>query len=274
MSINLTLEKPEPAAEECQVRYTKRIDDLIEDAEIEAEIEAERKIRVKNTKIVSISVVAIGLLGLLYVGIGHQTQTPDPEAIVDSPEVAKAPPEMTPKPIPFPLQSKPNGTPASAPAVRKKTPAASTPKADTPKAKAPPQPSAPAAPAAKTQPAAARPAPVRGTTLQAMNLPPARSLKEPVAPVKSFQASAASPTAAGYFVQVGAFSKKANAERLAKNLKTKGFSSSLDSKTVNRKTVHVVRIGGFANSDKAQSAQSRLIREGYKKAFIYFSKTG
>ena len=39
-------------------KYHKRIDDLIEDAEIEAEIEAEKKIRSKNSRMFSISDLA------------------------------------------------------------------------------------------------------------------------------------------------------------------------------------------------------------------------
>ena len=53
-------------------KYHKRIDDLIEDAEIEAEIEAEKNIRSKNSRMFTISMIGICLLGLVYLQINHQ----------------------------------------------------------------------------------------------------------------------------------------------------------------------------------------------------------
>ncbi len=73
-------------------KYHKRIDDLIEDAEIEAEIEAEKKIRSKNSRMFSISMIGIGLLGLVYFQVNHQTAIslfePEKEAQVKKPENA------------------------------------------------------------------------------------------------------------------------------------------------------------------------------------------
>ena len=48
------------------IKYHKRIDDLLEDAEIEAEMEAEKKIRSKNSRVFSISMAGITLLALVY----------------------------------------------------------------------------------------------------------------------------------------------------------------------------------------------------------------
>ena len=74
-------------------KYHKRIDDLIEDAEIEAEIEAEKKIRSKNSRMFSISMIGIGLLGLVYFQVNHQTAIspvePAKEAQAKKPETAE-----------------------------------------------------------------------------------------------------------------------------------------------------------------------------------------
>jgi len=66
-------------------KYHKRIDDLIEDAEIEAEIEAEKKIRSKNSRMFSISMIGIGLLGLVYFQVNHQTAISPVEIAKETP---------------------------------------------------------------------------------------------------------------------------------------------------------------------------------------------
>ena len=69
-------------------KYHKRIDDLIEDAEIEAEIEAEKNIRSKNSRMFSISMIGICLLGLVYFQINYQAALSpvEPEAPIQKPE--------------------------------------------------------------------------------------------------------------------------------------------------------------------------------------------
>ena len=54
-------------------KYTKHINDLIEDAEIEAEIEAEKKILPKTSRSFLISMFGIGLLSLVYLQITSRT---------------------------------------------------------------------------------------------------------------------------------------------------------------------------------------------------------
>ena len=74
-------------------KYHKRIDDLIEDAEIEAEIEAEKKIRSKNSRMFSISMIGIVLLGLVYFQVNYRTAIspvePTKEAQAKKPETAE-----------------------------------------------------------------------------------------------------------------------------------------------------------------------------------------
>ena len=279
MSINLTLEKPDSPQEEPPVRYTKRIDDLIEDAEIEAEIEAERKVRAKNTKIVAISVVAIGLLGFLYYGIQSQSFSPDKSQKAEAPKVAQLTPKAAAKPAPASQETnaaagstvpeiKPVAKTPATPA--KLEPAKPAEKAPVKTAKAPvaesksPSKKISFSSASKTE--TTKTQKPTGTPLNALSLPPARTLQTPV--------KSAGTAAGGYFVQVGAFSSKANASRMANKLKSAGFTPTLGTKTVNNKTVNVVKIGGFESSGQAKSARSDLNRAGFKNSFVFFSKQG
>ena len=54
-------------------KYKKHINDLIEDAEIEAEMEAKKKIRSKNSRVFSISMLGLGLLALVYSQINSRS---------------------------------------------------------------------------------------------------------------------------------------------------------------------------------------------------------
>lgn len=286
MSINLTLEKPEATTEEPAVRYTKRIDDLIEDAEIEAEIEAERKVRAKNTRIVAIAGVAISLLIFLYYGIQSQSGISKSDVAANKSQVAKLTPQNPPKPIPFPanegtkLESKvPEIKPvAKTPAPPAKPPTAKavvkSPAKTSKVAKASP-PKAPAKKApisfSQTGSKESKKAGVVGTTLQAMNLPPERELK---APTFKSGSTVTGTVASGYFVQVGAFSSKSNADRFAGKLKKAGFTPSVGTKTINNKSIHVVKLGGFSSSSQAQNARSGLAKAGYKNSFVFFVKKG
>ena len=51
-------------------KYTKHINDLIEDAEIEAEMEAEKKILPKNSRGFLFSMFGLGLFSFVYLQIG------------------------------------------------------------------------------------------------------------------------------------------------------------------------------------------------------------
>ncbi len=277
MSINLTLEKPEATTEEPAIRYTKRIDDLIEDAEIEAEIEAERKVRAKNTKIVAIAGVAISLLVFLYYGIQSQSGISKMDIAADKNQVAKLTTKVPPKPLPLPLNggtkldskvpeikpvAKTPVTPAIKPASKNPAKPAKIVKSSTPKPKAKKAPISFSENGLKDSSKTG----AVGTTLKAMNLPPARDLKAPVA------LGAVFPN--GYFVQVGAFSSKANARRLADKLKKAGFTPTLGTKKVNSKTINVVKLGGFSTSTEAQGARSGLSKAGYKNSFVFYTKKG
>ena len=54
-------------------KYTKHINDLIEDAEIEAEMEAEKKILPKNSRVFLFSMFGLGLFSFVYLQINSPT---------------------------------------------------------------------------------------------------------------------------------------------------------------------------------------------------------
>lgn len=61
-----------------------------------------------------------------------------------------------------------------------------------------------------------------------------------------------------YAVQVGAFSRLADAEKLAAELKEKGYTAYLREKTVSGKTVQAVWLGIFPDFTQAQAFASKL----------------
>lgn len=69
--------------------------------------------------------------------------------------------------------------------------------------------------------------------------------------------------AQSYAVQVGAFSRQADAETLAAALKEKGYTAYLREKTVRGKTVQAVWLGIFSDSQQAQ-AFARKIKDQQK----------
>lgn len=121
----------------------------------------------------------------------------------------------------------------------------STPPAQTP----PPQPATTTGPPA--QPPAA--------------MPEAGGSRQAAAPARSTPAAgaAAAPAAAGsgWFVQVGAFGTRANAQRRVAELKTKGHVATIA--TVSTAPAYRVRIGPFAERAEADRLAARVKAEGF-----------
>lgn len=67
----------------------------------------------------------------------------------------------------------------------------------------------------------------------------------------------------GYAVQVGAFSRKADAEKLSSELRGKGYTAYIREKTVSGKTVQAVWLGMFTEFSQAQ-AFARKFKEQQK----------
>ncbi len=111
------------------------------------------------------------------------------------------------------------------------------------------------APAASGQAAAASPAPAA--------VVPAPASPPPAAPVV-----AAKPTPAatdGWFLQVGAFRSRENADRQVQQLVAKGYAASVASGAAGG--LHRVRVGPFAARDEAERTAARLVsQEGIKSS--------
>lgn len=262
----------------------RRIDELIEDAEIEAEIEAERRIRAKNTRIASISIVSIVLLVFLYAGMQNKTGSATGEETVT--KVVRAPLKTEANPIPFPVNDKSPEKIASAAKSASAQPEAPKVKpADTASAKKPPEPAKKETPtttaaAQKTVESKKAPAPSKfeakrvsppvtqpkpAKAVKAAPAAPKPKVSKP-APSSIKRAKPAQTASAGirkeYFVQVGAFSVRENAEYKSGNLKAKGFLPSIKEKRVEEKS-HTVMISGFSDIKYGQIQVQGLKSSGF-----------
>ena len=72
------------------------------------------------------------------------------------------------------------------------------------------------------------------------------------------------PTGTLYKVQIGAFSKKANAAALEKKVKAAGF----DTFVTKEGTLYKVQVGAFSVKANAEAIQKKLSAAGYSDAFI------
>jgi tetratricopeptide (TPR) repeat protein len=89
----------------------------------------------------------------------------------------------------------------------------------------------------------------------------------PIGAVKSFfrPASSEEPGPAGYFyVQVGYFKNRSNAEKLTEKLKRKGYDSYLSAQIENGATFYRVKVGRFNVKSDAEPTADRLKSDGYK----------
>ena len=233
-------------------KYHKRIDELIEDAEIEAEIEAETKIRSKNTKVFTISFVGLSLLALLF----YRTQMAEVEVAPmlqeEAAGVAEAPLVVQP-PLADDSVSVPVITPeetASAPVTSGQDATVSVPSPDSENspAKAEATASPPAQPIKNEQPA-----PVKTI---ARTTPPAKPKR--VVPAATTVAQAGKKL----YVQIGVFSVQSNAEGLSNRLEKKGFEPDIRPKTRTLQG-HGVYIGGFPNPNSLVPQMQELRESGF-----------
>lgn len=66
-----------------------------------------------------------------------------------------------------------------------------------------------------------------------------------------------------YTVQVGAFSSKANAQDLIRQLKTEGYPAYIEEITVKNSLAYRVRVGKFDRRQAAEELENKLSRKGY-----------
>jgi len=261
--------EPQQSEQPRHRRTIKKIDDLILDAEIEAQAEINQKIRSNNTKMLLLVLVGVGVFYALYSGVQNKT-IPIPSFLMEETQVAQAPPALKPTPIPFPVTQSAPATETAVPFLNEpqgenlsplenevismiqknlgkpgevvSNPEPADPfQLDSPEAKR-------ASPSAPTRPA-----------LNPVSKPRAGTAAEPFAP----ESAAPRLTAAQseFFIQVGAFSVKTNADRVIKKLMSGGFSPLVQTRTT-RSSMHVVFIGGFADKQSPQNMITELRNKG------------
>jgi len=76
---------------------------------------------------------------------------------------------------------------------------------------------------------------------------------------------------AHYYVQVGAFSSKANANQMKGRLSRRGYGVLVESKTENKQSFHKVLVGPYATNASALAAKKKLEREE-KDVFLIILK--
>jgi len=77
-------------------------------------------------------------------------------------------------------------------------------------------------------------------------------------PAKAHPAAAASTSESGWAVQLGVFASRENAERLALEVRVKGFKASVSPVTSGSRKLYRVRVGPTADRAAAQELQGRL----------------
>jgi len=211
-------------------KYKKHINDLIENAEIEAEMEAEKKIRSKNSRVFLISMFCFGLLSLVYLQIKSRTAQ---VAVPGEEKIAyiNTPTKSAEKKLIKQVSINNFVGPT------KTTPAKISDLSRKPKV------------TAKFE----------------------KKIEKTNKTSKSFSkrtmASLVKPNTR-FFIQIGAFFQKKNAEISAKKLQAKGFSPLIHVVTRNNTKTYLVQLGVFPNKEKTKLAQEKLARAGYTKTII------
>ena len=128
------------------------------------------------------------------------------------------------------------------------------------------------APAAESPAAALADAALTDVGTEATGAPESDSPAPPAATVSSTPAPAAPPPAAirpasgaaagAWAVQVGAFGERPNAAQLADRVGDYGFAAQVSEYLSNGRTMHRVRVNGFATREQAEAVQSSLAAHG------------
>jgi cell division septation protein DedD len=265
-------------------RTIKKIDDLILDAEIEAQAEINQKIRSNNTRMLLLVLVGVGLFYALYSGVQNQT-IPIPSFLTEETQVVQAPSAPKPTPIPFPVTESTPATETTASSVNESQSENLSPlesevismiqknlgepgEASTLKPE-PTEPFQQGSPVSKnTSPFDQKiQAPLIATAPTSPAPTGVSKSKEKTAEPFTPKATAPRLTAAQseFFIQVGAFSVKTNADRVIKKLMSGGFSPLVQTRT-SRSSMHVVFIGGFADKQSPQNMIEELKNKGLTPA--------
>jgi DedD protein len=93
---------------------------------------------------------------------------------------------------------------------------------------------------------------------------PAKPAATPAEPRASLPAEARS----GWFVQVGTFGQRDNAERLVTNLKGLGFAAVVNTTDRSGKALHRVRVGPAGGRAEAEALAARLAAAGHRGQIV------
>ena len=294
----LDIKEQEKTTEEIN-KYHKRIDDLIEDAELEAEIEAEKKIRSKNSLMFSISIIGILLLGLVYFKINNasvsskydketlQTHIPETaeerlakrvpvlENVPMSSSITVPPPvepkEIIPESSPVILKSK-----GTKPKINNKIKGTTTTNfrffiqagafgiksnADTLLTKLKAKGFSPSI-QTRSQNLDRQIVTVGNFNKKTAGKKTQRELSK-----KGFSSSFYSPSQNSFSLKVGEFKAIKDAQNFQDRLSKKGFLSESHKANIPVKT-YIVQLGVFPTREKAVLTQEKLARSGFLKTFL------
>lgn len=234
------------------IKYHKRIDDLIEDAEIEAEMEAGKKIRSKNSRMFSISMTGIALLGLVYFQVNQQSTVVPvksaKETSINKPETAD---ERLAKQVPM-VEDGRSLSSISIPQSVSSTKPIQNPFLMLPKTKSIELP---------TKAKEVKKAPKIIKTLSSSKSKPSPKKTVPTAKSESSK----------FYIQAGAFGVRKNAESLLKQLKGKGFSPNIQTRSKNSNQ-HVITVGSFTNKKAGDRTLKELTNKGFNASYYKTSE--
>ncbi len=253
-------------------KYNKRIEDLIEDAEIEAELEAERHIRIKNAKWMLISSVGLISLGILYFWTDSQPTAQVLQPVSSVTEIAQLPQEPEVKPIPFPVEkaqqpsnSKSNELVAELEALGKKQIEAPAKPLKTDLTQLKSETAPPTDAKQFDQKVGISLNEIQAPTPLVNFLKKVVSKKETTSKKKQNQKSQPKIAIqeASYSIQLGAFSVKENAKDFVKKVQKKGIKPIIDVRQANKVTYAVIT-GEFNNKESGKTALEGLKKAGFK----------
>lgn len=86
---------------------------------------------------------------------------------------------------------------------------------------------------------------------------------------RSQTAASTSGTGESHYIQVGAYSKRENAQIQARKLQSRGHDAQLQSSVSNGRTLWRVRLGPFIEMLKAEEKLDRVVADGFYEARIF-----
>ncbi len=243
-------------------RYQKRIDELIEDAEIEAEMEREKKIRSKNTRLLTISGVSIALLVFIFMQLNNSGQAPSSPELGETPLAGvaeKLREQQGPEPE-APAQKSAEPPAAQAPAPKPAEPETAQAPGGAANGSAP----VPEPPASEpSQPSTPQPEPVQTSEPPKPPAEPPQTVAQAQPKSKPAAAAPASPASGeGYGVQLGVFAVKENADNFIQRLKAKGFDPRMEIRNIDARRT-VVYVGRFPDQESSQTQFQELQSKGF-----------